>query len=277
MTGKPWREEAIDRILTAFKSKVCVRAVAVFGSYGIDPQLCDEWSDLDIFVAVEDGTIPNFRVDSEWVEEIGELYVFEESFDSLSSTLRCCFRDGWKIDFVFATVGIIRDSEKATRLPNLEGARVLFSHLDERDLALIHNRKSEPFTPLRDEDFKGMIRQFRFKGLLAVDKIGRNDLLITYHLILGMMQDCCVLAMVFRDRSLNRSRHRVGGFANHLIEDLGTFEIECSKTGLLTCLERILQIFDGCATHWESSYLLDNDPILRAIEKARISETIVPK
>ena len=97
-----WQEETIVEALKRFNADERIKALAVFGSYGASPHLCDEWSDLDLFLVVEDGALPEFASGVKWVEEFGELYAYEQSANSFSSTTRCCFRDGRKIDFVAA-------------------------------------------------------------------------------------------------------------------------------------------------------------------------------
>jgi hypothetical protein len=47
-----------------------------------------------------------------------------------------------------------------------------------------------------------MVQGFRFKSVLAVTKVVRNNLLITLHLAQDLVRDCCVLGSRIRKLSL---------------------------------------------------------------------------
>jgi hypothetical protein len=78
------------------------------------------------------------------------------------------------------------------------------------------SRALPPSVPKRmpSDQFEQMTNDFRFKGMLAVAKVARSDLLVALHLSLDLIRDCCVLAMQLRDWETGTDHHRTGDAAN---------------------------------------------------------------
>lgn len=77
-----------------------VRALIVAGS-GADGGLVDQWSDLDLVVLVEDGARSRYFPDLGWLAPLGRVYAVNTSRGEDRCTIRVCFSDLRRIDFVF--------------------------------------------------------------------------------------------------------------------------------------------------------------------------------
>jgi hypothetical protein len=106
-----------------------------------------------------------------------------------------------------------------------------------------------------------------------VTKVARDDLLIALHLALDLTRDCCVLAMLLRDRAAGTNYHRHGGIGNDFVKQLQTTEFSYDAPGILDGIERSCIAFDTLATQWSSEYENNCQPLLTAIRRARRSLT----
>lgn len=271
MNTTTWHEETIEQVRHLFAGMPAVQALAVFGSSYDASALRDEWSDLDIVVVVDTSALSEYHPNTEWLDALGEIYTYEQSSGPFTHVTRCCFRDGRKIDFVFVTAETMENTRDWPQLPWWNGAQVLFSRSETASAAFAH--LSTPPTPalMNSKAFAAMIHAFRFKGLLAIDKIARNDLLIAQHLILAMQQDYCVLGMLLRDRITGTSHHRKGGIGNELITRLPIYRFPGNAEGLLDSIEQLVPLFDDLAFQWSEDYIADTAPIRSAIERVRRS------
>ena len=269
MILKTWHDDTIRQIQTHLESDSDVVAAALFGSSRNDTPLRDEWSDIDVVVVVGTDKMTKYYPTLDWVSVFGEIFAVEQSTGPVASVTRCCFRDGRKIDFLFSTRTAIESNENHAQLPWRDGSRVLFARTEDLRAQFEKTSPSLPPPLINEDEFEKMTQVFRFKGLAAIGKIGRNDLLIALHLILEMMQDCCVLGLILRDRSEGSNCHRTGGIANIYARELQPIHFECSSGSLLDEIERLLPIYDSLALKWDAEYGADSAPLLNAIKKAR--------
>ena len=269
MSSEAWQDTTSKQIQEWFAAALDVQAVALFGSSKKASALRDEWSDIDVIVVVETDALPKYHPNIDWVKTIGEVYTYEQSSTPFTFVTRCCFRDGRRVDFVFATLAAIETIDEWPQLPWWEGSRILFSRSEA--LSALLGRTSVPPAPplMNSEAFATMTHSFRFKGMLAVSKIVRNDLLIALHLVLEMQQDCCVLGMILRDRAEGTSHHRSGGIGNSLVTELQASQFAYTISSLLDGIERMVLLFDNLAAQWTGEYRPDPIPLLNAVAKAR--------
>jgi hypothetical protein len=112
------------------------------------------------------------------------------------------------------------------------------------------------------------VNGFWFKGIVAVQKVVRDDLLVALHLSLGMIQDCCVLAMMLRDRETGTTRHR-GGTGNDMVAELEATRQPHTAAGILASIEQTAIHFDRLAARWSIEYRVSRYPLIAWIEVAR--------
>lgn len=111
--------------------------------------------------------------------------------------------------------------------------------------------------------------EFWFKGVMAVHKVAREDLLIAFHLALDMVRDCCVLMMMLRDRSEGTDYHRDGGSGKRLVAEFDSVVQRPTAASILATIEASSIVFDELATCWSDSYTNHGLPLLDRIRYAR--------
>src|SRR5205823_591982 len=114
-----------------------------------------------------------------------------------------------------------------------------------------------------------MVNGFWFKGMLALTKVMREDRLIALHLALEMVQECCVLGMLLRDRAEGTAHHRHGGAGNEVAALLEGTRHPHTAAGILDSLEQAGIVFDRLAAHWSADYQNQRQPLLAWISAAR--------
>jgi hypothetical protein len=114
-----------------------------------------------------------------------------------------------------------------------------------------------------------MVNDFWFKGMLAVTKAARNELLIAVHLSLDMVRDCLHLGMALRDRETGTNHHRDGSRGNHFVAELGETVQPYTIDGVLACIEESAIAFDRLAHTWDDAYVYQRGPLLDFTAKAR--------
>jgi hypothetical protein len=121
------------------------------------------------------------------------------------------------------------------------------------------------------EEFQVMVNGFWFKGMLALTKVMRDDRLIALHLALEMVQDCCVLGMLLRDRAEGTDHHRHGGAGNEVAKALEATRHPHTAAGLLDALEQAAVAFDHLAARWSGEYREQRVPLLSWIRHVRLN------
>jgi hypothetical protein len=234
----------------------------------VQPQQ-DLWSDIDLLLVVDAEAKGRFHPATDWLAPLGKLYAWEQSSNPFASVTRVCFRDFRRIDFVITTEAALEQAEDWPSIAFWKGTRTLFSRSPRVDRVL-----ARTFTPpvprlISPDEFQSMAHAFWFKGALAVTKVVRNDLLIALHLALEMVQDCCVLGMLLRDRSEGTAHHRHGGVGNETVAQLAPARQPYTAAGILRTLEESSIAFDRLAAQWSDAYREQRHPLLAWINVAR--------
>jgi hypothetical protein len=264
-----WQAAAIEQLMRLFQPDPDVVVLAVFGSVlQPDPDL---WSDIDLLLVVEKSAQARFHPATDWLASLGELYTWDQSANPFVSVTRACFRDFRRLDLLITTEPALKQIDNWPSIAFWKGARVLFSRSPSVDQAL-----ARPFAPappglISAEQFWEMVNGFWFKGMLAVTKVTREDLLIALHLALEMVQECCVLGMLLRDRAEGTAHHRHGGMGNDVVMQLEATRHPYTAAGILDCLEQAAITFDDLAARWSSAYTPQRQPLCRWVELARRS------
>jgi hypothetical protein len=154
-------------------------------------------------------------------------------------------------------------------VPFWKGIRILFSRSPVADRILAQSFAPPELKLIDQAQFRQMVNDFWFKGMLAVYKVVRNDRLIALHLALEMTQDYLVLGMILRDREYGTSHHREGGAGNQLVEQLDTQRKPCTPSGILDQIAQISVDFDELAKEWSPDYRPQRQPLIAWIEYAR--------
>jgi hypothetical protein len=266
-----WQEITLQDLTRWLQPNEAVRALVLFGTTAERQQ--DVWSDVDVLLVVDEAAMGRFYPATDWLLPLGELYTWNQSADPFTSVTRVCFNDFRRIDFVITTEAALEQVDEWPRVPFWKGIRTLISRSPRVDELLARTFDCARPRLLSPDQFQAMVNGFWFAGTLAVTKVMRNDLLIALHLALEMMQDCCVLGMLLRDRSEGTDHHRHGGTGNDVVADLEATRYPFTALGILDMLEQTSLAFDRLAARWSDSYQERRQPLLSWISFARDSLT----
>ncbi len=269
------QENTVQDLIALLQPNKNVRAVYLFGSCACSGVQRDVWSDVDVLVIVDERAMGDFYPTVDWLESLGEPYAYEQNTSEFTNTTRVCYTDFRRVDFVFTTESALEQIEAWPLVAFWQGTRLLFSRssLVDEILARSFEHPKPPLTS--SEQFQTMVNRFWFKGQAAITKVVRNDLLIALHLALEMVQDCCVLGMLLRDRSAGTSHHREGGIGNLVVDQLQATQFPYTAAGILDSIEQTSITFDSLASQWSDDYREHRHPLLGWLEDAR--ETVMER
>ncbi len=262
MKYKTWQDDTLQQLKDLLQPFDAVQAVFVVGSLANDSIQPDFWSDIDLLIAVSDPAISQFYPGTDWLKPINSVFATSHSQAPPRHTLRVCFTDMRRVDFIFSLASAFDDPNSMNLQCFQAGHRVLFSKAPHFERELSKKAGILPSENNPDAEFLALGNDFRFKGMLAVYKVVRDDLLIALHLALDLMRDCLVLRMMLRDREKDTSHHRIGGTGNELVTQMNSHPQDYSAGGILAMIDYYSQIFDNLAKKWSPSYQLKRDPLL---------------
>ena len=248
-----WQGQAIEELQTLLSSREDVLALALFGSTVLSGSKPDAWSDLDCLLVVSDEAYPRFFPATDWLHPLGNLFAHQHAENTFHGTLRACFVDFTRIDFVITSPSRLDHSSEWPGVPFWEGVRLLFSRSGEITARLSRGWPPQPTFPSASR-FEETVNHFWFKAMLAGYKVVRDDRLIALHLALDLVRDCCVVGMMLRDRFEGTSIHREGGIGNQVVADLESTCSGYTSNGILDIIEQSAVQFDRLASEWSSAY-----------------------
>ena len=270
-----WQPETIRQLTALAQADHAVRELVLIGSYAharLDAHP-DAWSDVDAVIVVDDGAVERFCPATSWLAPLGEIYASSPSCNGLVASTRVCFTDGRRVDLVvIAESALERIDEWGPGLFS-SGARILFSRSAHLDNALERTFDPPEFEPAPQGEIQRLSNDFWFKGVLAVTKVARRDLLVALHLSLDMVRDCCVLAMMLRDRRLRTHHHRDGRAGDPFVAQLQTTQKPYTAAGILDRAQESSIAFDELAAQYASDYRPRRGPLLAWIDRVRTSLT----
>ncbi len=214
MPGITWHDATITKLHTILSNDEAVRGIFQLGSFAGAHAQVDAWSDLDLLLVVADEAIEQFDPSSAWREILGDVYAIDSYQHADYSTFRTFYTDGRHIDWLIAAQSSFMHLNAWSNNPLAYGYNILYAASERIQTLAEGSTPPIPFLPPSEADFKQLVNSFRFKGMLAVTKAARNDLLIAEHVALDLVRDCLLLAMWLRDRETGTVHHRDGHAGN---------------------------------------------------------------
>jgi hypothetical protein len=261
----PWQSACIDRLHRCFAARDDVVALAIFGSAVRPGAQPDAWSDVDVVLVVKDDTLDATYASLGWIEPLGTLYASEERRWKFTRTARCVFIDGSQIDFVLTSPAELAQLDRWTYVPFCEGVQILFSRSEEVAQVLTREFPPPALRQTTEGEFEALAREFRFKAMLAVHKVARNDLPIAAMVTLGLQERCCSLALMLRNRAQETGLNSLAD-AGWLV---GLAHGPSSAAGILDTVEQSARLFDRLGTEWSEEYEGCGQVLGAAIARAR--------
>jgi aminoglycoside 6-adenylyltransferase len=174
-------EKFLHRLTLWAKKRDDVRAAVVLGSRARTELPADEWSDLDIMLAVNN---PAYYLDStDWLKAIDEVKIlFLETLPMNSGTeRRVLFECGLDVDFIFASAAQLKknlhkEPDELTRSLYSRGYKVLF---DKDSLIPAPDKAPETHTARRmitEEEFTEAANDFWYHSVWTAKKLRRGEL-----------------------------------------------------------------------------------------------------
>jgi predicted nucleotidyltransferase len=266
---KLWQTDMLDKVISHFETNEDVVGLLLFGSYSRPESDFDYWSDIDVLLVVKHEQFKKFFPIIEWLDAFGKLYTYTQSADDFKCTTRTCFENFNRIDFVITTEEKLMKLDHWSSVPFADGATLVFSRSKIVDDIARQSTQPREFSPATEDQFLGLVRDFRFKSMLAVYKVVRNDLLIALHLAQDLIRDCCVLGMLLRDQAAGTNIHKHGGTDNQLVAQLETVQKPFTALGILDSIQASNEIFEKLAGEWSNTYQEKHPLLLEWIEKAK--------
>ena len=267
---KLWQADFLSKVISYFEPNEDVVGLLLFGSYSKPESDFDYWSDIDIFLVVKNEQLKKFFPTIEWLDAFGKLYTYTQSADEFKCTTRTCFENFNRMDFVITSEENLMKLDQWSSIPFSVGATLVFSRSKVVDEVARQSIQPREFSPATEDQFLGLVRDFRFKSMLAVYKVVRHDLLIALHLAQDLIRDCCVLGMLLRDRAMGTNIHKHGGTGNQLVAQLETTQKPFTAFGILASIQASHEIFEKLAREWSPTYQEDRHLLLEWIEKAKL-------
>ena len=265
---KLWHESMLNKLISYFDQNEDVLGLLLFGSLSKANFQSDFWSDIDILVVVKDNKLGQFFPAVEWMNILGSLYTYNQSSNEFTYTTRICFDNFNRVDFIFATEENLSRVNEWKSIPFFSGIKVIFSRSPIIDQIANQQYVQQKTPSVTEAQFLEIVRDFRFKSMLAVYKVVRDDLLIALHLTQDLIRDCCVLGMMLRDRETGTNVHKEGGRWNQLVEDLEITQHPFTSLGILDSIKGSNLVFEKLACEWSSDYREERDLLFDWIEKA---------
>ena len=265
-----WHTGILDKLFSQLEPNENIVGMLPFGSYNKPDSHYDYWSDIDVLLVIKNDKLEKFFPTIKWVDTFGKLYTYAQSADEFKCTTRACFENFNRIDFVITTEEKLAGLDHWSSIPFSDGATILFSRSKIVDSLVRQNIHQHEFSPATEDQFLGLVRDFRFKSMLAVYKVVRNDLLIALHLAQDLIRDCSVLGMLLRDRATGTNIHKHGGMGNQLVTQLEATQKPFTAIGILDSVAESNKIFEKLACEWSPNYEENRQSLLEWIEKAKI-------
>jgi hypothetical protein len=266
-----WQSETIGRLGSILEPDEAVLGLAVIGSLAQPDMQTDEWSDLDIVLVARDAALSRFWPSTEWLDCLGETYASSVAEDRGLHTVRMWYQDGRHVDVGIVTESNVEEFTRRQDCPLRFGCRVVFSRSHRSSAAFTAAASGGARLDSAACDLDGMSNDFWFKGMLAVSKVARNDLLVALHLTLDLIRDCCVLGMLLRDREAGTRHHRCGRPDDPFVRMLERTQQPYTALGILDAIEQSAVVFEDLAARLVEGYEPRRQPLLEAVARARRS------
>jgi predicted nucleotidyltransferase len=260
---QPWQQPFIEVLQQQLYANEDVVALVVFGSAARGEATIDLWSDVDLLLITTDEGLASFFPTVEWLRPLADIYAYEQQSNDLTHTTRICFTDIRRVDLVFMTATALKQYDQATFW---QPGKIVFAKVSAVSEKLRQTSHISAFSLPSAEDFRRMVEQFWYRSTVAVYKVIRDDWLIAWHLSLELIQDCCVLGMMLRDRQGQTNHHRASGLGNDIVVQLPTFPATFTAAAILDVIGETAVLFDHLAGQWSQDYEARKRPLLNWIQ-----------
>jgi hypothetical protein len=271
MVPVAWQSDAIARLTSVLEPDETVHGLAVIGSLAQPGAQRDDCSDLDLVLVLGDPASPRFWPSVEWLDCLGEKYTYSLAEDRGMRSVRMWYQDGRRVDVVIVNESDIEDFAHRIDTPIRYGCRVLFSRSSRIGAVFSSAVPADRASETAIHDLERVCNDFWFKGMLAVSKVARHDLLVALHLTLDMIRDCCVLGMLLRDHESGTRHHREGRADDPLVKALEMTRQPYTALGILDAIEQSAVAFDILAARLVEGYGQRRQPLLKSAARARSS------
>ena len=260
---QPWQQPFIEALQQHLYTHEDILALVVFGSAALPEATIDLWSDVDVLLVTTDEGLSTFFPGIAWLRPLAPIYAYEQHTNDRTHTTRLCFTDMRRADLVFMTAAALKQQDQAKFW---QPGRVIFSKVPAVTEQLLKANSAPSFSLPSPAEFERIVEQFWYRSTFAIYKVIREDWLIAWHLSLELIQDCCVLGMMLRDRREQTNHHRSGGMGNNLVAQLPTFPESYSATAILEVIAQTAVLFDDLAGQWSEAYEGRKRPLLAWIQ-----------
>ena len=261
--GQPWQHAFIEALCQHLANNEQALALVVFGTAKPSDTTIDAWSDVDLLLISTDNRLATFFPSVEWLRPFGTIYAFEQHQDSLTYTTRLCYENMRRVDIVCMTE---TELQQYDQFRFWQPGQILFARDTAVTNHLLQPNHISPFSLPTTQEFEQIVNQFWYRSTVAVYKAIRNDLLIASHLSLELIQDCCVLGMMLRDRQKQTNHHRWGGLGNEIVTQLPTWPETYSEATILAMIAETATLFDKLAGQWSVHYEVKKRPLLGSVD-----------
>ncbi len=249
MDNESWREQTLELLKQILQPNNQVLSFSVYGSLANTEVEKDRWSDIDALLVVENSALDSFFPNIEWLKQLGEVFIVQQSSNDITHVTKIIFNDFKKIDLVITTKSKILEME-----PFWTKQLFVFSKSDEIKQILEEKALTKVPDNSSTYDIEKLANEYWYISFTVVIKIIRNDLLIALHLALELYRLCLVLGMWLRDSDTGTSVHRTGGVRNEIIENMDIKLEKMTKERILSLVEQCGKEFDKLALEWSPNY-----------------------
>lgn len=248
MSNEDWQFDAVERLVALLEPDPDVVGLALGGSLVRAPENQDAWSDVDALVIVRDASFARFFPGLDWIRPLGRILGYEQHPKPGGyGTLRVCFVDFRRFDLIIMPEGLLAQQEALQQTALAwRRRRTIFYRATVPESVLDDTPADFIPPPVPPDRFDTLVNAFWFKGVVAIAKVARGDLLVALHLALDLTRECLVLAMMLRDRE--------GGEWDRVVEQINSTRQPHTSQGILDSLEESAATFDWLAVVWSPEY-----------------------
>jgi len=181
-----------------------VRAAVVVGSRARTSTPADTWSDLDVFLIVDDPQ--PYAEGSEWVSEFGTpAMTFMEETPVGQRERRVLYQTGEDVDLPLFPLSVLDQLEQSENAAALlaRGYRVLVDEIDlDERLRGLADRAPKPTTPTQ-ADFSRLAADFWYHALWTAKKLRRGEVFTAIECLDGYMKSRLVTLFEWHARAVD--------------------------------------------------------------------------
>lgn len=268
------------------KDQEDIRTVFILGSRARKDHPADQWSDMDIILAVKDADTYYHQTD--WVQKFGDILTCLSSRTAMNDPeLLVLYEGGYQVDYVFCPLQALEGAISANIIPDtfFRGVRLL---LDKDGLGaklLPASFEYKPSSHINENDYEQAVQWFWFTVHYVTRQLLRQDLWYTKSSeghIRGQIQRMLEWYAVATHEEGHDIWH-AGRFMKEWLDEktydelkgiFSGFDISASAASLLTAMELYRRIAITVADKYCFTYPLNTDERISTWIKERLSNLI---